>query len=121
MARARLMKPGFFKNEDLGKLSPLARLCFTGLWTLADREGRLEERPERIKAELFPYEKRLTVPAVSRMLRTLADSGFVVRYGNNGHRYLAIPKFLEHQHPHHREPASKLPAPPTRRVDVKKR
>ena len=52
MARARNIKPGFFKNEDLAECSPWARLCFAGLWTLADREGRLEDRANVIQDEL---------------------------------------------------------------------
>lgn len=39
MARARNIKPSFFKNEDLADLNPFDRLLFIGLWCLADREG----------------------------------------------------------------------------------
>jgi hypothetical protein len=113
--RARLVKPAFFKDEDLARLSFAHRLCFEGLWVLADREGRLEDRPEWIKAELFPYDRRMTVREVDRMLRNLAKGGFAVRYADRSHRrYIAIPTFLKHQTPHHREPASRIPAPPTR-------
>jgi len=48
MARSRNIKPGFFRNEMLAECSPLARLLFAGLWCLADRFGRLEDRPKRI-------------------------------------------------------------------------
>ena len=43
--RTRLLKPGFFMNEELARLPVRARLLFAGLWCLADREGRLEDRP----------------------------------------------------------------------------
>jgi hypothetical protein len=56
MARTRSLKPSFFKNEHLAECEPMARLLFAGLWTLADSQGRLECRPLRIKAELFPYD-----------------------------------------------------------------
>jgi hypothetical protein len=52
--RACNIKPGFFKNEVLGTAVPILSLLFSGLWGLADREGRLEDRPLRIKAEIFP-------------------------------------------------------------------
>ena len=45
MARARNIKPGFFRNADLVEMPIEARLLFIGLWTLADRSGRLEDRP----------------------------------------------------------------------------
>ena len=56
MARSRNIKPGFSRNEDLAECSVWARLCFALLPTLADREGRLEDRPKRIKGDLFPFD-----------------------------------------------------------------
>lgn len=50
MAGARNIKPGFFTNDVLAACDQLARLLFAGLWTVADRAGRLEDRPKRIKA-----------------------------------------------------------------------
>jgi hypothetical protein len=107
MARARNIKPGFFKNEDLAECSPWARLCFAGLWTLADREGRLEDRPKRIKGELFAFD---TVD-VDPLLGELEKYGFIMRYEAEGIRVIQILKFDLHQHPHHKEPSSDLPSP----------
>lgn len=45
--RARDIKPGFFKNDQLADCSMAARLLFPGLWMMADREGRLENRPKK--------------------------------------------------------------------------
>ena len=87
MARIRSLKIGFFTNEVLCELSPWHRLLFAGLWILSDREGRLEDRPRRIKATLFPYDEI----NVDKLLTDLADSGFVVRYAVDAVAYLAIP------------------------------
>lgn len=76
MARARNIKPGLFKNEILGVADPLYTLLFEGLWLLADRDGRLEDRPLRIKAEIFPYREGLDMSA---MLDWLQANGFIVR------------------------------------------
>lgn len=107
MARSRNIKPGFFKNEDLAECTPWARLCFAGLWTLADREGRLEDRPKRIKGELFAFDSVEVEP----LLQELAKAGFVLRYGANGGRFIQIPAFHKHQNPHHKESKSAIPAP----------
>ena len=56
MARMRTIKPGFFTNDVLAEVEPLGRILFAGLWTVADRAGRLEERPKKLKAELLPYD-----------------------------------------------------------------
>ncbi|MCX5689585.1 MAG: phage replication protein, partial [Planctomycetota bacterium] len=85
MARARNIKPGFFKNEELGAIPMGARLLFVGMWTLADREGRLEDRPARIAAEVFPYDREICVSTVSTWIDALA--GFVTRYTANGGKY----------------------------------
>lgn len=107
MARARNIKPGFFKNEDLAECSPWARLCFAGLWTLADREGRLEDRGKRIKGELFAFD---TID-VEPLLTELATYGFITRYAAEGRVLIQINEFAKHQHPHHKEPESEFPAP----------
>lgn len=107
MARARNIKPGFFTNDLLAELSPLCRLLFIGLWTLADREGRLEDRPKRIKAELLPYDDC----NADLMLSELDKAGFVLRYDVDGSRYIQIVNFEKHQNPHVKEQESTIPAP----------
>ena len=115
MARSRNIKPGFFQNEILAELSPLARLAFIGLWTLADREGRLEDRPRRIGVQLFPYDP-VDIDAILDELAGARDPdgspAFIMRYEAQGGRYITIRNFVEHQTPHHREKGSTLPPPP---------
>lgn len=105
--RSRNIKPGFFKNERLAELPPEARLLFIGLWCLSDREGRLEDRPKRIKAELFPYENR----NVNVLLDKLYQAGFIVRYKVDQSGFILILKFKCHQHCHPNEKPSIIPAP----------
>lgn len=107
MARARLLKPGFFKNELLAELPFEGRLLFAGLWTLADREGRMEDRPKRIKAEVFPFDE----VDVYGLLNALEQKGFIERYTRNAMPLIQIAKFSDHQTPHVRELQSTLPGP----------
>ena len=107
MGRSRNIKPGFFKNDLLAEIDPLGRILFAGLWCIADREGRLEDRPKRIKAEVLPYDQC----DVSALLDTLADSGFILRYQVNSVCYIQIQNWAKHQHPHVKEAASEIPAP----------
>ena len=110
MARARNIKPGFFTNEYIAELSPFAQLLFIGLWTLADRKGRLEDRPKGIRGKLFPYGDQ----DVNALLNELAESpeSFIIRYEVNGKRYIQITNFEKHQNPHKNEVSSNIPAPP---------
>lgn len=107
MSRARNIKPGFFENEDLAECTMAARLMFIGLWTIADRRGILEDRPKRIGAIVFPYERVNT----EALLGELASRGFIRRYEAGGHRCILIPTFAKHQNPHVREQANSLPEP----------
>lgn len=102
--RARNLKPGFFKNENLAELGPYAMLLYEGLWLLADREGRMEDRPKRIQAEIFPY---FHDQPVNELLDSLAKAGFILRYSG----FICIPAWRKHQNPHIKEAASTIPAP----------
>lgn len=117
MARARTLKPEFFDDEALARVSHTARLTFAGLWTLADRRGRLEDRALRIRARLFPYEPEIDLEPV---LDELAARQLIVRYAAevqvNGHGLVVVPliqvrSFEKHQHVHPRESDSPWPAP----------
>lgn len=105
--RARTIKPGFFKNEELAEISPLGRILFAGIWCMADREGRLEDRPKRIKAEVLPYDDC----SVNSILDELQARDFILRYSENGETFIQITNFRKHQHCHVREPESTIPAP----------
>lgn len=112
MARIRYIKPGIMTNEDLCELGPFAYILFTGLWMLADRAGRLEDRPKRIKAEAMPLWESVCWKDVDVLLKNLADRHFIVRYQIGETPYIQITKWTKHQNPHVRESASEIPPPP---------
>lgn len=102
MARARNIKPAFFTNDKLSECSPLARLLFIGLWTICDREGRLFDRPKKIKAEILPYDDC----NADLLLSELHNNGFIVRYKVGMENAIEIINFIKHQNPHQKEPVS---------------
>ena len=108
MPRARNLKPNLFKNEDLGTIDPIVTLLFQGLWCLADREGRLEDRPLRINAEIFPY-RGFTAEQINGYLTVLASLEFIHRYEVGNLKLIQVLKFTKHQSPHKTEKASELP------------
>ena len=112
MARARNIKPGFYKNPELVECSVWARLIFPGLWMLADREGRLEDRPKQIKMELLPADPQ----DVSPLLQELESHGLIQRYSNDDGHFIQITKFLMHQSPHFTEKASRIKPPDSGKV-----
>lgn len=107
MARARNIKPGFFTNDVLAECSALARILFQGLWCHADREGRLEDRPRKLKAEILPYDEC----DIDELLCQLEKRGFIIRYSHDAERFIQVVNFCKHQNPHVKESESTIPAP----------
>lgn len=100
--RARNIKPGFFLNEQLSEIDFGSRLLFIGLWCYADREGRFEWIPKRIKAAIFPYDDKINI---DKMLCNLLSLHVITRNDNIGY----VEKFKKHQNPHPHEAKSSLP------------
>lgn len=107
MARIRTVKPEFFDDDVLAQMSMTARLLFVGLWTQADREGRVRDEPKRLRARLLPYDE---VDA-DRLLDELVAGGFIVRYRSEGRPVLQVVNFLRHQIPGRDEPPSEFCSP----------
>lgn len=104
--RARNLKPSIFKNELLAVADPLYTVIFEGLWCCADREGRMEDRPARIHFDINPGRAFETT---ERSLSWLHENAFIARYQVGTARYIQVLTFKEHQNPHQKEPASKIP------------
>jgi hypothetical protein len=111
MARIRTIKPEFFRHEALfeaEKASKLPlRLAFAGLFTAADRQGRFKWQPRVLKLDVMPFDEI----DFGKVLDTLADRGFIVKYELEGEYFGHIPSWCKHQHINQREAESDIPAP----------
>lgn len=107
MARARNIKPGITRNEDLAELLPLYRLGFAYSWMFADCHGVLELRPKRLKADIFPYDDI----DIDAWLNALSAGGFIALFSDGERGFIKIINFVKHQNPHkqEREAGSDLP------------
>jgi hypothetical protein len=103
----RGLDPSFFANEDIAKLKPIERLFFQGFWLCADREGRLEDRPIRLKAKILPYDN----VDPEEMLASIAAGGHILRYNANGVRAIQILSWDEYGCPYTHERPSVISPP----------
>ena len=110
MARSRNIKPGFFHNDLLAEKHPLTRILFAALWPIADREGRLEDRPKKIKALCLPFDDHDVEAALDDLAG--GPDPFIQRYEVDGRKYLQVVNWPKHQSPHVREPDSVIPPAP---------
>lgn len=107
MARARNIKPGVIRNEDLADLDPIYRLGFVYSWMLCDVNGIIEYRPKRLKLDVFPYDD----VDLEAWLTALYSKGFITLFTHSGRRYIKVVTWQIHQSPHkqEREAGSNLP------------
>jgi len=121
MARIRYLKPDFFKDEDIKELPFEARLFYQGLWIQADREGRGEDRPERLKVDIMPYDE-IDAEKIMQLLanpKKNVKRPFINRYEINGEKYYQIISWQKHQKPHKTERVSEILPPPKQSLTVK--
>jgi hypothetical protein len=107
MARKRIIDPEFWSDEEIGAWSPLARLFYIGLWNFADDEGRIKAHPVLLRAQIFPYDTRISISKLKE------EIGLKVQwYEVDGSQYGYIKNFLKYQRID-RPSQSKLPTPPS--------
>ena len=107
VARIRSVKPDFFLDFELAKLSLASRLFFIGLWTQADVEGRLKDDPEKLKVQIFPWDKVNSDKLLSEL-----HPKFIIRYEVSGVRYIQIRTWKAHQRINGKEADSSSQLPP---------
>jgi hypothetical protein len=116
MARSRRIKPEFWSDEKLARLSLQARLLYIGLWNTSDDAGATRGHPLWLKSRIFPYD-RISTTHIRRWLQDLVSLGRILPYTVKGEQYYFIPGLLKHQKIQHPSPA-KSPAPPRQACDL---
>lgn len=109
MPRIRTLKPEHRQHRKVGPLSHFTYRLWVGMILEADDEGRLVCEAEQLRALIFGYHKKVSLPPIEESLTTLARLGLIRLYEQNGTRYADFPSWLDHQRISHKTP-SKLPS-----------
>lgn len=103
--RIRTIKPEFWTDKRVASWDVFTRLLFIGLWSAADDHGRGSAEPERLSAELFPYDlsrdSRDTLARVSEGLRILSESGRIALYEVGEEAFYEVTHWTAHQRVDH--------------------
>lgn len=110
MARNRMFKPSFFRDEKTGQLSFMEQVLFLGLLSFADDNGVGRANPMLIKADIFPY-KSLRESDMQKALDKFAKLRLILLYTIDGQKYYFVRNFKKHQVINKPTPSS-LPMPP---------
>lgn len=101
-----MLDPELFSDDRLAQCSSFGLTLYMGLLCSCDVEGRLEDRPAKIKAKLFPYFD----VNVNEVLTLLSTQGFIIRYRSGGHDVIQIVGFTEKGLSYNNEKSYGLPA-----------
>ncbi len=100
MSRIRTIKPEFWEDEKLAKVSRDARLLFVATWNHADDYGVFRASPAYLKARVFPYDD-LTHTDLARLLEELSRGGFVRVFRTGDEQWGHIRHWDKHQRVDH--------------------
>jgi len=111
---SRVVRGDINRSASLSRVSMEAELTFDRLLTAADDYGRLDARPEALKADLFPMRVNVTPDMVLSWVRELASGSDapVALYEVHGRPYLALVNWEKHRGTSKRSAKSRYPGPP---------
>lgn len=94
MPRMRMVKPEFWTDGKIVRVSRDARLLFIGTWNFADCDaGHLEEDCLSLKMKIFPADNLDVEPLLDELVRI----GLLERFTFEGAPFLHIPGLRSHQ------------------------
>jgi hypothetical protein len=96
MARIRTIKPKFWDDEKLAKVSRDARLLYIGMWNYADDLGVILANQTWLKSKIFPYDD-ISAEELKKWLQELLDISRIVTGTFRDDSYFRIVNFTKHQ------------------------
>ncbi len=122
---SRVIRSDVLSSRSLSRVSWEADWLWMKLLLAADEFGRLDGRPEVIRAECFPTRPQLTLEQLEKWLTELSTcdpggSGPLIRYEVDGWPYLQLANWEKHRAKRNRAESSKFPDPPGISAELRK-
>lgn len=96
MARNRIIKPKFWDDTKIGKISRDARLLYIGMWNFSDDLGVVVGNPIWLKTRIFPYDQ-MQIQQFEKLITELAITGFIYLFSYMDEEFIYLPTFARHQ------------------------
>lgn len=96
MPKYRTIKPKFWDDIKLSKVTRDARLTFIGMWNFADDLGVIMYELSWLKSKIFPYDK-IEFSELDIWINELFSEKIVIQIDFSAEKFIFIPNFLKHQ------------------------
>jgi hypothetical protein len=111
MPRSRVIKPEFWNDEKLAKVSRDARLTFIGVWTCSDDFGVTKGNEAWLKSQIYPYEDGIKLSKFEEWLGELEELKVIIPFKFHEEKFYYIKNFSKHQKVDHPS-KNRNPEPP---------
>jgi len=102
MARNRIIKPEFWADAKIGRLSFGARLLYIAMWNFADDYGIISASPRRLLGDAFENDESVQIGDVTGWLAEIEAQGVVRKYTADEKEWYEIVKWQSHQRISHK-------------------
>lgn len=96
MARNRMIKPQFWDDSKIAKISRDARLLYIGMWNFCDDLGVIRADTVWLKSKVFPFDQ-MQVQQFEKICQEILRNGFISLFSYRGEKFYYLPKFSLHQ------------------------
>lgn len=93
----RMIYSKIWTSQQVGHLTPQARLLYIGMITLADDDGRLVGDPSYLRGQVFPYDSSMTIDDVILLRNEILTAGLIDSYKIDNFDYIQHPNWSEYQ------------------------
>lgn len=91
-----MIKPDFWADEKIGKLSPMARLLFIGTLNFCDDVGVCRCTAGFLRSQIFQFDD-VSIKQVDCMIQELIKNSLILTIKMNGESFLFVKNFFKHQ------------------------
>lgn len=109
MSRIRSIKPEFWTSEQVMECSPMARLCFIGMWNFCDDNGVHPASAKTLRAQIFPSDD-ISAHQVLGFVTELIAQGLIREFTAEGKTWWHVTGW--HHQKIDRPSKAKYPCPP---------
>lgn len=96
MPRNRMIKPQFWDDSKIAKISRDARLLYIGMWNFCDDLGIIRADVVWLKSKIFPFDQ-IQIQQFEKICQEILRNGFISLFSYRNEKFYYLPKFSLHQ------------------------